>query len=262
MNNEFGMRELYSVVFKATYPIEMGGINYAEGEVIAAFDKIMLGNFKELKKMVAAHGGVEDRFRVIWTTTKGIDLTFTQGIFSTKQFALMTNSKLSSINKNELNVAQRECIESDEDGIIKLSKTPASNWIFIYNEDTQEKITGAQMVSDTEIDISLPYTNVIVDYEYVYTDTAKIITIGQEALNGFVSCEGRTKVKDDITGQVKTGILRIPKLKLTSDLSITLGENAQPVVGTFSGLGLPIGPAYRGKAMEIYYLNDDIDSDF
>ena len=65
MNNEFGMRELYSVVFKATYPIEMGGINYAEGEVIAAFDKIMLANFQEIKKMVAAEGGIENRIRVI-----------------------------------------------------------------------------------------------------------------------------------------------------------------------------------------------------
>ncbi len=262
MNNEFGMRELYSVVFKATYPIEMGGINYASGEVIAAFDKIMLGNFKELKQMVAAQGGLENRMRVIWTTTQGLQLTFTQGIFSIKQFALLTNSRLSSVEKNELSIAQRECIESDENGIITLKKVPNSEWIFIYNEDNNEKITGAQMISDIEIDISSPYTNVIVDYEYTYEDEAKVITIGQEALNGFVSCEGRTKVKDDITGHVKTGILRIPKLKLTSDLSITLGENAQPVVGTFSGLGLPVGPAYRGKAMEIYYLNEDIDSDF
>lgn len=262
MNNEFGMRELYSVVFKATYPIEMGGINYAEGEVIAAFDKIMLANFQEIKKMVAAEGGIENRMRVIWTTTKGIKLDFAQGIFSSKQFALMTNSKLSSVESNQISIAQRDYLESNENGVITLTKTPASAWIFIYNEETKEKITGAQMISDTEIDISLPYTNVIVDYEYIYGDEVKVLTIGQEAINGYVSCEGRTKVKDDITGQVKTGILQIPKLKLTSDLSITLGTNAEPVVGRFSGLGLPVGPAYRGKAMEIFYLNEDIDSDF
>lgn len=262
MNNEFGMRELYSVVFKATYPIEIGGITYASGEVIAAFDKIMLSNFQEISKMVAAEGGLENRIRVIWTTTKGLNLSFTQGIFSAKQFALMTNNKLCKLEKNEINVAQRECIESNEKGIITLSKPPVSNWIFIYDEETQEKITGARIVSDTEIDISLPFKDVIVDYEYLYEDEVKVLTVGQEVLNGFISCEGRTKVKDDITGQVKTGILKIPKLKLTSDLSITLGENAQPVVGSFSGLGLPVGPAYRGKAMEIYFLNEDLDSDF
>ena len=53
MNNEFGMKELYSVVFKATYPIEIGGIEYAKGEVIAAFDKFICRKnaYKEPKKI-------------------------------------------------------------------------------------------------------------------------------------------------------------------------------------------------------------------
>jgi hypothetical protein len=40
MNNEFGLKELYSVVLKATYPIEIGGRIFEPGEVIARFDKI------------------------------------------------------------------------------------------------------------------------------------------------------------------------------------------------------------------------------
>lgn len=262
MENEFGMKELYSVVFKATYPIEIGGTNYATGEVIAAFDKIMLGYFQEIKKQAAAQGGIENRIKIIWVTTQGLKLRFSQGIFSKKQFALMSDSKLTTAQKNTLNIAQRDFLESDENGIIELSHVPATEWLFIYDEETKEKITGAQLVSDKEIDISSAYKNVIVDYEYQYSDTAQVLTIGQETFDGFVSCEGRTKIKDDITGQVKTGILRIPKLKLTSDLSITLGADAQPVAETFEGIGLPVGTSYRGKAMEIYFLNDDIDSDF
>ncbi len=262
MNNEFGMKELYSVVFKATYPIEIGGIEYAKGEVIAAFDKIMLAHFNELKKLVAAKGGFENRMRVIWNTSQGLKLQFTQGIFSKKQFALLSDSKLSTTENNTITISKREFLESDENGIIELKYVPESTWIFIYNEETSEKITGAQMVSEKEINIGSPYTNVIADYEYTYTDEVKVLTIGQEIFDGFVSCEGKTKVKDDITGQVKTGILRIPKLKLTSNLSITLGTDAQPVVQIFEGIGLPVGPSYRGKAMEIYFLNDDIDSDF
>ncbi len=262
MENEFGMRELYSVVFKATYPIEIGGINYATGEVIAAFDKIMLGNFQEISKVVAAKGGFNNRIRVAWKTSQGLELKFTQGIFSKKQFALMANSRLSTLETNKLSIAQRDYLESDEDGIIQLTHTPESAWIFIYNEETKEKITGAQLISENKINIGEPYINVIVDYEYEYEDKVRVLEIGQETLNGIVSCEGRTKVKDDVTGQVKTGILQIPKLKLTSDLSITLGENAQPVAGVFSGIALPTGPGHEDRAMEIYFLNDDIDSDF
>ena len=40
MDGKFEMKELYSVVIKPTYPVEIGGIQYAAGEVIASFDKI------------------------------------------------------------------------------------------------------------------------------------------------------------------------------------------------------------------------------
>jgi hypothetical protein len=58
-------------------------------------------------------------------------------------------------------------------------------------------------------------------------------TIGRELISGFISLEGKTRVKDDITGQTKTGIIKIPKLKIMSSLSMVLGTNANPVVGSF-----------------------------
>ena len=45
MSNEFGLKELYSVVLKATYPIEMEGRKFEPGEVIARFDKIQIDGF-------------------------------------------------------------------------------------------------------------------------------------------------------------------------------------------------------------------------
>jgi hypothetical protein len=40
MNTEFGLKELYDLTLKATYPIEMQGRKFEPGEVIARFDKI------------------------------------------------------------------------------------------------------------------------------------------------------------------------------------------------------------------------------
>ena len=40
MNNELGFKELYDVSLKATYPIEVDGVNIEVGETIAHFDKI------------------------------------------------------------------------------------------------------------------------------------------------------------------------------------------------------------------------------
>jgi len=45
--------------------------------------------------------------------------------------------------------------------------------------------------------------------------------------------EGQTKVKDDVSGVIKTGIIRIPKIKITSTLSLMLGRNGNPYVLDF-----------------------------
>ena len=46
-----------------------------------------------------------------------------------------------------------------------------------------------------------------------------------------------------------------------SDLSMRLGKNANPVVGNFSFRALPDDKGPNAKVMNLYFLNDDIDSD-
>jgi hypothetical protein len=57
MNSEFGLKELYDLTLKATYPIEMEGRVFETGEVIARFDKIQLANFREITSRASATGG-------------------------------------------------------------------------------------------------------------------------------------------------------------------------------------------------------------
>jgi hypothetical protein len=57
------------------------------------------------------------------------------------------------------------------------------------------------------------------------------MVVGRPLTNGYLSLSGKTRVKDEITGQVTTGIINIPKLKLMSDLSMRLGDNATPIMG-------------------------------
>jgi hypothetical protein len=60
-------------------------------------------------------------------------------------------------------------------------------------------------------------------YRYNYTNGATVAKIGQEYLEGFLELEGKTRVKDDTSGLITTGIIRIPQLKLMSGLSMKLG---------------------------------------
>lgn len=42
MNTEFGLKELYDLTLKATYPIELEGRIFEEGEIIARLTKFKL----------------------------------------------------------------------------------------------------------------------------------------------------------------------------------------------------------------------------
>ena len=262
MDNEFGMQELYFVQLKSTYPIEIEGRQIAAGEVVAAFDKIQIANFQEIHKQVAAQGGYQNRRLVIWNRTEGVNLTFTQGIFSKTQLSLMSNMRLIKINNDKrIRIAQRDVLETDDEGKITLTHVPIDSWIFVYNKETGEKLTGLQFVSENVIQTPLVYKDVIVDYEYGYDNGASVSFVGEDIFEGYLSLEGRTRIKDDETGETHTAIIYIPKLKITSDFNLTLGRNAQPMVGRFEASALSIGEKKHSKALELYFLNGDIDEE-
>ena len=264
MEQQFGMKELYFAQLKTTSNIEIDGNYLAPGETIATFDKIQISQFKEIEQYIAAVGGYENRERVIWRRPKELDLVFTQGIFNKAQFALMTNARLGKLTNEVLGISQRDFLETDENGILTLSYTPyRGRPIFIYKIEDGTKVLDCTMHSKNQIQTSLEaYTDVIVDYTYIYDANVSELTIGQEMIDGFLTFEGRTRVKDDVTGNTKTGIIKIPKLKLTSDLSISLGTNANPQVGRFDAKAMPIGERGQTRLMEFYFLSNDIDSDF
>ena len=262
MDKEFGMQELYFVQLKSTYPIEIKGIQYAAGEVVAAFDKIQIANFSDISKEVAAQGGYQNKKLVIWDRTEGVNLIFTQGVFSKTQLGLMHNARVLSIGEGKrIRIAQRDELETDSEGKITLTHVPIDSWIFVYNKETGEKLTDLSMVDAQTIQTPLIYKEVIVDYEYGYDNGVDVELIGEEIFDGFLTLEGRSRIKDDITGETHTAIIYIPKLKITSDFNLTLGQNAQPVVGQFKGTALSIGGRKTSKALEIYYLDEDIDRD-
>ena len=260
MNNEFSLSELYEVFLKTTSTIEIGDRIYAAGETLCVFDKIQIANFNEVKKYTTARGGFNNIPRVFWEATKEVDLTFSQGIFNQLQFALLCNAKMVYRKPGEvITISKREVLETDEEGLVALSQVPYGN-VYVYEKQTGKYIKTTSSKDEILI-LDKPYFEIVVDYEYVYDDGAKNLILGQGLLNGFLKLEAKTRVKDDISGKTKTGIIKIPKLKLVSDLSMRLGENASPVVANFKAVALPTGTRENSQVMDILFLEDDIDSD-
>ena len=260
MNNELNFKELYSVTLKTTYPIEVGGRSIAAGETIAFFDRIQIANFQEVKNITNATGGFDNRTFITWESTKEIKINFIQGIFSKIQLALMSNAKLIKKQGTEkilINVVKE--FESDaygRIGIVRGLREP----IFVYDKFSGEKITNWTLEGDAII-LTESYKDVVIDYHYEYNNDYTTLEIGQQLTTGFLSLVGRMKVKDDTTGKVVTGIIKIPKLRLMSDLSIRVGSDAIPQVGRLDAIAVPEGARGQQKVMEIIFLNDDIDAD-
>lgn len=260
MTNELGFKELYEVSLKTTLPIEVSGEKIETGETIAVFDRIQIANFQEIKNIASANGGWDNRAHIYWESTKEIKINFTQGIFSKIQLALMSNAKLIE-NQGEqiIPINSREEYETDADGKFTIERTLREP-IFLYDKHTGKKITNWSRSGNT-IYLGSAYQEVIADYWYDYDNGCITMTIGQALTRGYLSLNGKMRVKDDDTGKVKTGIIRIPKLRLMSDLSMRVGSDAIPQVGRFDAVAVPEGARGQSKVMEIIFLNDDIDAD-
>lgn len=261
MENRYSFKDLEEVIIKTTSNIEINGRVIEAGETVAAFDKVQISNFSEQKKWVTAHGGYYDLDRVWWETEKGINLTFVQGIFSTQELGLLINSRFIEFSEiTPIYINFRETLETNENGELSLSGLPY-DFLFVYEKKSGEKIKN---FSRTGADLSdlKPYEEYVIDYNRQYSSSGKILTIGSQLTNGFLTLQGKTRVKDDITGLVRTGIITIPKMKLMSGLSMRLGEKADPVVETFQAQALPVGSKGNMRAIEFAVLGDYIDSDF
>ena len=262
MENEFGLKELTDLTLKATYPIEIAGRIFEPGEVIARFDKIQLANFKEITSRVSANGGFDNRPHVIWEDPKEIQLSFTQGIFSARQFALLSNARLVDRQGEEgIIISGHYSGESDEEGKILVGKEGISD-VFVYDAKTYEKIAPKSVdFKNGEIVIDFGYKDVEVDFNYRYYEKVTSCILGRKLIQGYLQLEGKSRVKDDITGKTRTAILRIPRLKLVSDLTMRLGREATPVLANFNAIGLPTGERGNKQIMELLFLSDDIDAD-
>ena len=262
MNNEFGLKELYDLTLKATFSIEMDGRKFEAGEVIARFDKIQIANFREITSRVSAKGGKSNPALVIWEDPKEIQLTFTQGVFSKRQFALLSNANLiQKAPADKILLSAQYKGESDETGKIQLEKENVTN-VFVYNAKTFDRINPKEIdLEKGVITIEQPYCDVDIDYQYEYINNASIMKVGQKLIGGFLLLEGKTRVKDDITGKTHTAILRIPRLRLVSDLSMRLGREAGPLLANFAAVGYPNIAGKDKTVMEMLFLNDDIDAE-
>ena len=261
MEEKFGTKELYDISLKATFPMRIGNREIDEGETIIHFDEAELATLDTVTSRVAAVGGFDNRPQVIWEQTRQINFVLRKGVMSHTSWVLLSNSKVFEevAGGESVEISFREELETDENNQIELKYKP--NKLFLYNKKTGTKIKEYSL-NDKTITLDTPYTTIIADYTFKYNDKAyKTLKIGNKLLQGYISLEGKLEIKDDKDGLEKTGILKIPKMTLASDLSLRLGTEAQPLVGSIDLIGFPVGTRGNSSVCGITFLEENLRSD-
>lgn len=274
MDNFVGMKELYDVSLRLNSPLEIGGKKYDINETILSFKTAEIAQINEIKREVSARGGYHNPALVNWEVDKEMNFAISHGVLSPKSWALLSNSKLKepvykSIQYNQelqaieegdycyvdlkycpnscdckLGAQPNPCFEPLPMGrrpelMLKPLPPSKTKWIFIYDTGTGQRVRDFEIYQN-RIFFKQPVRKVEVDYTFDYEDKIRTLEVGNRLLNGFLRLQGKMSVKDEKSGEVTTAILEMPKIKLSSSLSIALGKNYnQSTVSDFFFTGYP-----------------------
>ena len=263
-----GLKELSSVVVKAYSDMTIGNRTFQAGEPILYFEKIQISQLKENAKVVMARGGWGNYPHVVWEDFNNFGFSLAEGVLSTMSFSILNNLELFDCESDtqKIKLPKREKLEVYKGKIItKYKVLPEKCFVYLLDMDgiVEKKIDNFELGEDKEVIVGEEYDNreILIDYYFQYEKSIIKYVIGNKRINGLLTLEGKAYFKDDMDGVNKTFFFEIPKMKITSNLDITMGEKASPTVSVFSAIGLPIKENNQWVVSRMYLLDDDIDSD-
>ena len=286
----FGIKELYEVVLRAKAPMRFGSRYLEKDEPVLYFENINLSLLTEQNKPIMARGGWSNLPRVIWEDRSEVQFTLSEGVLSSTSMGILFSANVTDKSEQEsLLISKREgpfTLNDQHRLFLQEWPVPLSQkktFIFEYERDVAQcKVYGKrihglidpsddtkerpciEIYKDKELtelaDIDKEY---IVDYYYEYGDEALIYIIQKERFNGLFTLEGKFYSKDENDGLNYTNLIYMPKVRVVSDISLRLGERADPTMSVFNIIGLPenAGGNKKNLILEITRLNSDIDGD-
>lgn len=273
-NNLVGMKEMYDINIRLNQPVEIGGRKYDINETVLSFERADMAQIQESKTHTQARGGYNNNLLIDWEIDREATFAITHGILSPTTWAALSNSKLNKKDKKsvpykeQLNVTEDnftwfvdlKYIPNHTDGKWGLQGNPENEpmpmgrrewlplkplppqkdkFIFCYDMETGKRIMNFDIYGNRVV-FKGEHRKVMVDYTFDYVDTLLELDIGNRLFNGFLNLTAKVTTKDYFTGEPATGILEIPRLKLSSSLALKLGTNYDsPVVSDFFFIGYP-----------------------
>ena len=265
-----GVKELYEVVLKAKVPMQFGARQLEVGEPVLYFENINLAMLTEHNSPIMARGGWGNMPHVIWENRSEVRFSLTEGVLSAISMGILLSASMSTPAPaapmlvpmregpfiNELDELQYDEDEysgtykfnaSTNTAIIKLKHdiylTNTKAFLYEYDRNVAQKKVYGNFIDARTIEIkdASPDKTYIIDYYYQYEhgQNATIYTIEKERFNGIFTLEGKFYSKDENEGINYTNLIYMPKVRVVSDISLRLGERADPTTSVFNIIGMP-----------------------
>ncbi len=299
MDNLVGMKEMYDINIRLNQPLEIGGRKYDINETILSFERADLAQVQENKEHKQARGGYNNNLLINWETDKEVSFAITHGILSPNTWAILSNSKLNKKGAQSIPYKEQlDVIEDDDYWFVNLKYTPNATegkwglqgnpeneqmpmgrrewlplkplppakdkFIFCYDMETGNRIMKFEIFGNRII-FRGEHRKVMVDYTFDYIDEIVQLDVGNRLFNGFLNLTAKTTVKDYFTGEPRTAILEIPRLRLASTIAMKLGTAYDnPVVSDFFFVGYPQEgqQAEMNSVCKLTFLNKELTGDY
>lgn len=259
MYDKFGVKDLYEVSLKTTDNIEINNRAYERDEVFMFFDNLQISNISAEGSTYEASGGKNNFSWLMWEKVKSVDFVFEDGLASMVGFNLLTQSDAST--KGSITVPKREFVITNSSGIATLENNVSTDRsIFAYKTSGGviiEKLTIVGTYTNTiDLGVANANTSILVDYYFANTNITHY-EIGGENIKGFFKMTSKINFVDEKDGLKTTVLFVMPKVRILSNLNLTLGARANPIVSAFR---LRAFPDDSGKSLARFiYLNQDIE---
>ena len=260
----FGVKDLYRVVMRATNNMRIGNRNIVAGEPLLYLDGAQIFTQSQNKSYRSARGGKGNFSQVVWESGGDVNFFIQDGVVSPIGYALLTNLQVLDTPTNGTTILKKtEIVAADYRGRVLPKHSPVdSEPLFVYgfeNNVIQERLDWVMVGAEVDLGIANANRPLLVDYSYEYGDKVREYRLGKERFNGCLSLEARYYARSE-SGVEKTNIILLPKVKIISDISLRIGENvAGPTLSTFSIVALADMNSGEPVVMRTLQLEEDVD---
>lgn len=262
---KFGVREIANVVFKAKYPISIGGTTFKAGQPVLYIDTAKTSSIEGAATTVYATGGRGNTRLIAWEGEKTLTFTVEDALLSPISFSMLSGAGLFKKEGVQVHVHATSAANIDAEGNIDLTDALGSNEeidatapVFVALTEADGSVTGnileglsvsadgKKLEGASEVG-----KTVLVDY-YVVKNSGKVseLQIDAENFAGYYYVEASTLFRDQISGKDMPAEITLPNVKIQSNFTFSMAATGDPSTFTFTMDAMP-GYTYFDKTKKV-----------